>query len=158
MAKQSLQTRITTFLRTEKTKRDALQALLVEAIEHGKEHNSWDGPLSALISGLIELKSRNTNAIREYIREHVSGISWQKNKSGVFMYKVTGDVSVKAIEYPWYAHKSNLATSNNKEVSLSAVKAYFKSLQKRMEENGVKAEDSDKLNQLIAQAEGILSA
>ena len=146
MAKQTLHTKVLTFLRTEKTKRDALQALIVECVEHAQKHDNGFDHLSTLVSGLISLKSRNCNAIREYILDCcVNGISWQKSKSGVYMYKVTGDVTYKEIGYPWYAHKANAATNTNKEVSASAILAYLKGLQTKMEKNGVKDGEQDKL-------------
>lgn len=156
---KALNTKISRFITGEKKKRDALQALLVECIQHGRDNGNSFDCLSNLIRGLIEAKSRNSKAIREYILEHVKGISWQKNKAGVYMYKVTGEeVQYLELSYPWYNHKGNMATNNNKEVSLASVKQYFKTLSKRMEENGVKADDKAKLDDLISSADAILSA
>lgn len=156
----TLKAKISSFLRSEKNKRDALQALLVECIEDGKQAGDSFDNLSALVRGLIEIKSRNSNAIREYIRDHVTNITWTKNKAGVYSFikAVKGEAcEYKDIEYPWYNSKGNMANNTNREVSVASVKQYFKTLRKRMEDNGVKQGDQDKLEQLIVEAEKALA-
>lgn len=156
----TLKAKISNFLRTEKNKRDALQQLIVECIADGQQAGDSFDNLSALVRGLIELKSRNTNAIREYVRDHVSNITWAKDKAGNFRFvKATkGEACVyKEVTYPWYNQAGNLNTNTNKEVSVASVKQYFKTLRSRMSTNGVKDEDAEKLETLLAQAEATLA-
>lgn len=155
---KDLNKKINAFMKGEKTKRETLQELIVACIEHAKANGNSFDCLSNLIRQGIELRSRNWNAIRQYIGEHVQGISWQKAKDGSFMYKVSGDVVYKDIEYPWYNAAGQFGTSNNKEVSAAALIAYFKSLGKRMDENGVKAEDREKIERLMQFAQTTLEA
>lgn len=158
MAQAKLITRINTFLRTEKTKRDALQVLIVDCLDHAQLNgsNNFDN-LSHLIRGLIELKSRNCNAIREYIKDHVSNISWQKvkHKDGKVTYCFKKTTKAEPCEYKpivqkWWEHGKNAATNNNADVDVIArAKALLTTLQKAAESNHIKKGQDQQAKKLI---------
>jgi hypothetical protein len=161
----TLKSKITTFLRTEKTKRDALQALIVECLEHAKSNDNAFDNLSLLVRGLIELKSRNCDAIRSYIGEHVTNVQWTKvtHKGGKveYMYKkaVKAElVEYKEITYPWFNHGKNLATNTNKELDVIArAKSLLTTLTKGMDEHTIKTGQEDQAQALIASLNALLS-
>jgi hypothetical protein len=161
----TLKSKITTFLRTEKTKRDALQTLIVECLDHAKSNDNAFDNLSLLVRGLIELKSRNCDSIRAYIGEHVTNVQWTKvtHKGGKveYMYKkvIKAElVEYKEITYPWFNHAKNLATNTNKELDVIArAKALLTTLTKGMDEHTIKTGQEDQAQALIASLNALLS-
>ena len=164
----TLKSKITTFLRTEKTKRDALQALIVECLDHAKSNDNAFDNLSLLVRGLIELKSRNCDAIRSYIGEHVTNVQWTKvtHKDGKIEYMYKKVIKAEPVEYkevssdyPWFRHVKNMANNTNKELDVIArAKSLLTTLTKGMDEHTIKTGQEDQAQALIASLNALLSA
>jgi hypothetical protein len=149
---KQINTKITTFLRSDKKQRDTLQDLIVLTREHAKEHGDFT-LLSKLISGLKANKSRNLKAITTYIQEFTTGIQWVTGDKYTG-YKKQAGATVEFLELPmpWFEHKANAQVIAKVDV-LSRAKSLMTTITKAIEEGNIKdgqQEDAESLKRALA--------
>lgn len=152
------------FLTSEKNLRDKLQTIIVACAGHAQQHNNDFSLLSSLVSGLKERKTRNLQAITDYIQKHVEGIQWTNlGKKGKMGYKTIKGATVvyNEFEYPWFNHKLNLATNSVRKVDVHkrAVALMTQLKQALSGENNQTVDDSqrEEAERIVGALEGALS-
>jgi hypothetical protein len=154
-AKQ-INTKIKTFLSSDKKQRDKIQELLELTIGHAKEHGDLTC-LSALIHGLQQNKSRNIKVISRYVLDHVSGIQWTTSDKYTGYKKIKDrDIEVKAFEIKWFEHKSN--TQIIAVDPMARIKGLVTSLNKALEAGNVKDGEEQTARDALAALKPFLEA
>lgn len=102
---KTFKTKLSAFVSSQKTQRDKLQALIMFGLNHAAENNGEFTYLSQIMAQTVPLKSVPTAKIKEYVKGHVTNVSYAKNKDGVFMFMKTkkGEPCVfTAPQQTWY--------------------------------------------------------
>ena len=105
-------------VRSAKSQRDNIQALILSGLAQYKEHGNA-GQLSSLLAAYVGVKSVPTVTIKDYIKEHAN-VKYAKNKDGDHVFSKDGGKGVERVVtepletwYDWKKAKHN----NVKEVN-----------------------------------------
>lgn len=142
---QQINTKINSFLRSDRAKRDQLQELIEITRDHAEKHGDFT-LLSKLITGLQENKSRNLKAITAYIQAFTTGIEWSKNG-----YKKSKGATIefKAFDCTWFDFKANKDGNKVAKVdAISRVKSLLATLEKALEEGTLKEGQEEQANKI----------
>lgn len=144
---KQINTKIKTFLVSDKKQRDKIQELLELAINHAKQHGDFSC-LSLLIKGLQENKSRNLKAITAYVLDHVKSIHWVKEKAYIGYKKIKNqDLEFKELVTKWFDHKLNAQVIAVDP--MARVKGLITSLTNALEQGNIKEGEQDKAREAI---------
>lgn len=129
-------------IRSAKTQRDAIQALIESGLAQyclegsdGKPCGNT-GQLTQVIQACVGVKSLPTNTIKNYIKEHAN-VMFTKNKKGEYVFKKLGkEVQVTEPKETWYNWSGNKEAKPQPDIKLIArTKAMLTAIKKGIEED-----------------------
>ncbi|AGK87015.1 hypothetical protein RIO-1_1 [Pseudoalteromonas phage RIO-1] len=158
----NFKTKLAAFRRSGLSQRDNLQELVQMAMTHAQENQDEFTQLSQVMATTVEIKSFRTATLKDYIKAHVSNVTYTKNKAGDFMFKkeVKGTpCEYKTLESKWYDFDSKGQASADIDV-LAQAKALLQRINKGMAGTGTAKikEGQEKAAQDLQQALAKLTA
>lgn len=86
--------------------RDRLQALIVYGLKHVAEHDDAS-KLTEVMNAIIPVKVYRTQTAKDYIKAHVTNLTWTKLKDGKYGFAkfkkgVPCEVTIPSESNPWY--------------------------------------------------------
>jgi len=148
---QTFNTRLSSFIKSQKTQRDTLQALLVFGLAFYKGDITGEsgdtGYLSSIMNSCIGVKSLPSNTIKDYIKAHAN-VKWGKSvKKGSTALVFTKSSKVVEVELPtqtWYDYHSEKNTVTTDYDETKSIKMLMDTITKRIKSGHIKNEEHGK--------------